>query len=183
MMGSEGVTFACRLLDFARARRWALLLAKLCASCDRTEPRMLTAPSLGQWIWTRDDIARFAETEAVQPALEAAVCIGAIKCDAPSGVTRAGDPWELPWPRADERRWMYAYVRNGSERYLAPQLFALYLKRLGVSAAQRRAAMQVAGRTYRALIATHPPRRDAYWADSLPGSAAARVIRAAGRRT
>ncbi len=55
-------------------------------------------PALGQWIWTRDDLALFAESAAQRPGLEAGVFIGAIHCDQGSGrlVARAGLSPSLP---------------------------------------------------------------------------------------
>lgn len=81
-----------RLIDAARARRWVLVIAPLFAACDREIPPVPVAPSIGQWIWTRADIARFAETRAARPALEAAVFIGTIHCDTLTGsvAARAG---------------------------------------------------------------------------------------------
>lgn len=98
----------------------------------------------------------------------------------------AGDStkvWDLPWSKADERARMFRYLRHSSERYLALQVYASYLRRPGVTAAQRRQAVQAADRLYRGLLATDPSRAESgYWADSLPGSAVAGAIRAAGRR-
>jgi hypothetical protein len=90
--------------------------------------------------------------------------------------------WDLPWSRADERRRMYAYLRSGSERYVALRAYASYLSRPGVTTVQRRAAVREADRVYRGLLATDPSRSDSgYWADSLPVSSEARVLRRAGR--
>ncbi|MDZ7629927.1 MAG: hypothetical protein U5K74_00880 [Gemmatimonadaceae bacterium] len=91
--------------------------------------------------------------------------------------------WDLPWTREHERGRMFDYLRSGSERYLALQVYASYFRRAGVTASQRRGAVQAADRAYRALLATDPSRSDSgYWADSLPVSAEARAIRGAGRR-
>jgi hypothetical protein len=68
------------------------LLLALSAACA-VEPRETPAtPVLGQWIWTRADVARFAESGAARPGIEAGVFIGAIHCDAETGrlVARAG---------------------------------------------------------------------------------------------
>jgi hypothetical protein len=43
------------------------------------------AHHVGQWIWTRTDIARFAESAVLRPALEAGVFIGSVHCDAATG--------------------------------------------------------------------------------------------------
>ena len=66
-------------------------LTVLLSSCS-PKPIVLAAPAIGQWIWTRTDLARFAESRAVHPGLEAAVFIGSIQCDTISGrlVARAG---------------------------------------------------------------------------------------------
>ena len=94
-----------------------------------------------------------------------------------------GERWDLPWSRAEERRRMNAYLRSGSERYLALRAYASYLGRAGVTSAQRAVAVREADRVYRGLIDTDPSRNDSgFWADSLPVSAEARVIRRAGRR-
>ncbi|MCC7054895.1 MAG: hypothetical protein IT355_16605 [Gemmatimonadaceae bacterium] len=91
--------------------------------------------------------------------------------------------WDLPWTRSHERARMFASLREGSERWLALRAFVSYLARPGVTAAQRRAAVRAADRTYRALLDTDPSRNDSgYWADSLPRSAEAQAIRRAGRR-
>jgi hypothetical protein len=90
--------------------------------------------------------------------------------------------WDLPWTRADERRRMYAYLRDGAERYLGLKLYASYLSRAGVTAVERRAAVRSADQLYRGLIATDPSRAtDGYWADSLPRMPEAAVVRRAGR--
>ena len=90
--------------------------------------------------------------------------------------------WDLPWTKAHERARLFRSLRDGSERYLSVRVYASYFRRPGVTAAQRRAAVLVADRTYRALLATDPSRTDSgYWADSLPASVEARAIRAAGR--
>lgn len=91
--------------------------------------------------------------------------------------------WDLPWTRQYERTRMFRSLRDGSERLLALQAFATYVDRRDVTRAQRSAAVRLADRTYRQLLATDPSRNDSgYWADSLPPSAAARAIRRAGRR-
>ncbi len=98
------------------------------------------------------------------------------------GPDRDAVAWDLPWSRAEERQRLYAYLRSGSERYLALRAYASYFSRAGVTTAQRRAAVRDADRAYRALLATDPSHSDSgYWADSLPGSAEARAIRRAGR--
>jgi hypothetical protein len=95
---------------------------------------------------------------------------------------RAPYAWDLPWSRADERRRLNAYLRSGSERYLALRAYASYVTRGGVTEAQRKAAVREADRVYRGLLATDPSRSDTgYWADSLPVSEVARAVRRAGR--
>jgi hypothetical protein len=90
--------------------------------------------------------------------------------------------WDLPWTRADERRRMYAYLRNGAERYLALKLYASYLGRDGVTVVERRAAVRSADQLYRGLMASDPSRAtEGYWADSLPRMPEAVVVRRAGR--
>jgi hypothetical protein len=37
--------------------------------------------AVGQWIWTRADVARFTEARAARPAVDAAVYIGSVACD------------------------------------------------------------------------------------------------------
>jgi Protein of unknown function (DUF3142) len=83
----------------------ALLLfavASLLSGCSTAPERELNAASstaapaargaVGQWIWTRADIERFAESARAHPSLEAAIFIGSIHCDEPSGrlIARAG---------------------------------------------------------------------------------------------
>lgn len=90
--------------------------------------------------------------------------------------------WDLPWTRQHERARMMSSLREGSERWLALKVFRSYFARPGLAAAERRAAVRVADRTYRALLDTDPSRNDSgFWVDSLPVSAEARAIRAAGR--
>jgi len=91
--------------------------------------------------------------------------------------------WDLPWSRAHERAQLFRSLREGSERMLALRAFASYFGRPGVTAAQRKAAVRVADRTYRQLLDTDPSRNDSgYWVDTLPASAEGRAIRMAGRR-
>ena len=95
---------------------------------------------------------------------------------------RNAEPWDLPWTRAEEQRWLYSYLRGSSERYLALRAYASYFNRPGVTAAQRRAAVRDADRAYRGLLDTDPSRStEGFWADSLPQSAEAKAIRRAGR--
>lgn len=95
---------------------------------------------------------------------------------------RARDVWDLPWTRAEERRRMYAYLKSGSERYLALRAYASYFGRPGVTVTQRRVAVRDADRAYRGLLDTDPSRPgEGFWADSLPRSVEAQVIRRAGR--
>lgn len=42
---------------------------------------MRPSPRIGQWIWTHADVARYDESRAARPALEAAVLIGTVRCD------------------------------------------------------------------------------------------------------
>lgn len=91
------------------------------------KPSVSAVPAVGQWIWTRADLARFTESRAVRPALEAAVFIGSIQCDTISGrlVARAG--LSASEPQADA---VTAVIRfeNGIDRCRiageAPRLFA-----------------------------------------------------------
>ena len=77
---------------------------------------------------------------------------------------------------------MYAYLKSGSERYLALRAYASHFARPGVTAAARRAAVREADRAYRGLLATDPSRVvEGFWADSLPQSVEAQAIRRAGR--
>jgi hypothetical protein len=66
-------------------------LAMMSGACSPrpTEP---AAPAIGQWIWTRTDLARFNESHGTEPSPEAAVFIGSIHCDTISHrlVVRAG---------------------------------------------------------------------------------------------
>ncbi|MBC7841368.1 MAG: hypothetical protein H7099_03620 [Gemmatimonadaceae bacterium] len=95
---------------------------------------------------------------------------------------RNAEPWDLPWTRAEEQRWLYSYLRGSSERYLALRAYASYFNRPGVTAAQRRAAVRDADRAYRGLLDTDPSRStEGFWADSLPQSVEAKAIRRAGR--
>lgn len=52
-------------------------------ACTRAPaPATVRAPSaVGQWVWTRTDLARFTESAAARPGLEAAVFVGSIACD------------------------------------------------------------------------------------------------------
>ncbi len=52
------------------------------------------APTLGQWVWTRADAARFVESAAARRGLLAGVFVGAVRCDTASGtvVATAGLP-------------------------------------------------------------------------------------------
>lgn len=62
-------------------RRCSLLFtAALGISCGESPAPQVRA-TIGQWIWTRTDLARFSESRAQQPGLEAAVFIGYIQCD------------------------------------------------------------------------------------------------------
>ena len=91
--------------------------------------------------------------------------------------------WDLPWSKETERARMFQSLRDGAERYLALKAYVSYLGRPGLTVAQRRSAVRAADRVYRGLLATDPSRvGEGYWADSLPVSAEARTIRAAGRR-
>ncbi len=77
---------------------------------------------------------------------------------------------------------MYAYLKSGSERYLALRAYASYFGRPGVTVTQRRVAVRDADRAYRGLLDTDPSRPgEGFWADSLPRSVEAQVIRRAGR--
>ncbi len=57
-------------------------LATSTAACHPSAEPPIESPRLGQWIWTRTDLARFSESAAVRPGLEAGVFIGAVHCDA-----------------------------------------------------------------------------------------------------
>ncbi|MCC7054896.1 MAG: hypothetical protein IT355_16610 [Gemmatimonadaceae bacterium] len=52
------------------------------AGCRATPGAPAAAPQLGQWIWTRGDVDRFAESAGVRPGLEAGIYIGSVGCDA-----------------------------------------------------------------------------------------------------
>jgi hypothetical protein len=92
----------CRVLRRREISLWRLLAASCLAACstpvEREQLARTTAsvPSsqsaLGQWIWTRADIARFAETATTHPELEAGIFIGSVHCDAATGrlTARAG---------------------------------------------------------------------------------------------
>lgn len=70
-------------------RRWVMLAgvtgALVQSACGREQPATAAAGSVasrvGQWIWTREDAARFSESRAAMPALRAAVFVGTITCD------------------------------------------------------------------------------------------------------
>ena len=75
----------------------AWLLAAAVASmtgCTRAPVPMARAPELGQWIWTRADVSRYAESAGERPDLEAGVFICAVHCDPRTRrlVARAGLP-------------------------------------------------------------------------------------------
>ncbi len=72
--------------------RIAALALVLCAACIGDAAPARRPAALGQWIWTRADLTRYAESAATHHELEAGVYIGAIHCDAASGalVARAG---------------------------------------------------------------------------------------------
>ena len=54
----------------------------LCAGCSSPAPRQpLTATAIGQWIWTRADLARFTESQQADTAIQAGIYIGAVTCD------------------------------------------------------------------------------------------------------
>ncbi|MBC7841369.1 MAG: hypothetical protein H7099_03625 [Gemmatimonadaceae bacterium] len=74
-------------------RRLAALLW-IVTGCTRPASPVADAPRLGQWVWTRADVARYAESAGVRPDLEAGVFIGAVHCDAASRklVAHAGLP-------------------------------------------------------------------------------------------
>lgn len=73
-----------------------VVLLSMVAACTRTPlpARTADATPLGQWIWSRADVARYAESVGTRPDLEAGVFIGAVHCD-PSAhhlVAHAGLP-------------------------------------------------------------------------------------------
>lgn len=68
----------------SRAQRLFLLLWLLVAACEAQVQAPRRPPALGQWIWTRADLARFSEARAVRPDLQAATFIGAVQCDTAS---------------------------------------------------------------------------------------------------
>lgn len=51
------------------------------AACHTSPAPPVERPRLGQWIWTRTDIARFHESATVRPGLQAGVFIGSVHCD------------------------------------------------------------------------------------------------------
>jgi hypothetical protein len=55
--------------------------ALVCLSCAAEPARVSQAPRTGQWVWTTADVARYTESVAEMPALEAGIYIGAIHCD------------------------------------------------------------------------------------------------------
>lgn len=56
-------------------------LLSILAGCTRAPVPVADVPRLGQWIWTRADVARYAESTGTRPDLEAGVFIGAVHCD------------------------------------------------------------------------------------------------------
>ena len=75
--------------------RALLACAGLVAGCKPAPPAHTGTGqhvALGQWIWTRADVARFTESRLVHMSLEASVFIGAIRCDTVTSalVPRAG---------------------------------------------------------------------------------------------
>ena len=65
------------------------------AACAPSPPAAVSqAAQVGQWIWTRADVALYHESERVVPGLEAGVFVGAVHCDADSRTlhARAGLP-------------------------------------------------------------------------------------------
>jgi hypothetical protein len=75
-----------------RSAAAAVVLLALSAACATEPVPVPDAARLGQWIWTRADVARFAESDGALPGLDAGVFIGAVHCDGATGqlVTRAG---------------------------------------------------------------------------------------------
>jgi hypothetical protein len=90
------------------------VLTVLISACS-PKPAVSAAPAIGQWIWTRADLARFNESRGTQPKLEAAVFIGSIQCDTISRrlLVRAG--LSVSEPQADA---VTAVIRfeNGIDR-------------------------------------------------------------------
>ena len=61
---------------------WRLVtLLAMVVGCTRAPVPDADAPRFGQWIWTRADVARYAESAGARPDLEAGVFIGAVHCD------------------------------------------------------------------------------------------------------
>jgi hypothetical protein len=58
-------------------------------ACASEAPRSLAAPAIGQWIWTRADLSRYAESAPLAPGLQAGVYIGSIHCDSTTGTLLA----------------------------------------------------------------------------------------------
>ena len=75
-----------------RVSRVACMLLAGALSACAPAPEHSTPPSVGQWIWTRADLERYAESAAAVPQLGAAVLIGSVQCDSGSGrlIARAG---------------------------------------------------------------------------------------------
>jgi hypothetical protein len=81
---------------------WLAGVSWLLSACSASEQHAPRDTRLGQWIWTRTDLARFAESAIAHPELEAGVFIGSVTCDAASGqlTARAGLSAGLPESRA-----------------------------------------------------------------------------------
>jgi hypothetical protein len=88
------------MLRLAQCARVAVAVASLCGGCART-PRVATTARVGQWIWTRTDLARFAESVRVRPDLDAAVFVGSVSCDVTSGRLRAQAGLSATAPQMD----------------------------------------------------------------------------------
>ena len=142
------------------------VLTLLVGACS-PRPAVSAAPAIGQWIWTRADLARFNEIRGIAPKLEAAVFIGSIQCDTISVrfLARAGlSPSE---PHTDA---VTAVIRfeNGIDRCRiageAPQQFALRLDS-AVSVLRQRARTAPIGTTQ--LDYDAPQRAIGAWAANV----------------
>ncbi len=80
------------LARWYRAIACVITSALFSACANEPLPLPVGTPAIGQWVWTRADVARFTESAAVRPALEAAVFIGSVHCDTATKrlVARAG---------------------------------------------------------------------------------------------
>jgi hypothetical protein len=66
---------------FARSRLGWLICVVALAACQAERAATRESARVGQWIWTRTDLARFDESRRSLPTLDAAVWVGTVRCD------------------------------------------------------------------------------------------------------